>query len=477
MDGHECTEILFSQLERTNRLDSEFYKKKSLSIVKLLENISAKPLTNLIDVSDGNHMGISDKFTNKGIPYYRGQDIHNFFIENANPICIDEETFNISYMQRSHLKKGDVLLSIVGTIGEVALVSKNDKATCNCKLAILRPHDIKKSALIAIYLRTKYGFDQVDKFKRGAVQMGYLLEDMNQILMPEFSEKLEKAIARAIESIKTLTNLANRQYSYAENCLLNEIGIDMSTIANGGISVKSFSNSFGSTGRLDAEYYQPKYDKFETHVLHYKNGYTTPGNEFDLIKTKCARNLSEYSYVEISDINIGNGSADFNIVATEELPTNAKIMTKAGDILVSTVRPYRGAVSILDIDDLLVSGAFTVLRAKNNYPAQTLQVLFRTKLYKDWLLKFNVGTSYPVIKDEDVLNIPIPIFKDEIHSKMTKYVKSSQELLSCSKGLLECTKAAVEMAIEQDELTAIHWLNDKMIEFASPLHFLCKLKI
>ena len=88
MDGHEYTEILLSQLERTNRLDSEFYKKKSLQIIDLLTSISAKPLTNLVDVSDGNHMGISDKFIDEGIPYYRGQDIHNFFIEDATPICI-----------------------------------------------------------------------------------------------------------------------------------------------------------------------------------------------------------------------------------------------------------------------------------------------------------------------------------------------------------------------------------------------------
>lgn len=467
MDGHECSEILFSQLERTNRLDSEFYKKKSLSIVKLLEDISAKPLTNLIDVSDGNHMGIKDKFTDEGIPYYRGQDIHNFFIEDANPTYIDEETFNTSYMQRSHLKKGDVLLSIVGTIGEVSLVSKDNKATCNCKLAILRPHDIKKSALIAIYLRTKYGFDQVDKFKRGTVQMGYLLEDMNQILMPEFSENLEQIITKAIEGVKLLTALSNKQYADAEDCLLSEIGIDMSAIKNGGVAIKTFSESFANTGRLDAEYYQPKYDDFKNHVLEYKNGYTTPGDNFKLIKSKCSRELDSYPYVEIGDIDIGNGSVKYNIVSTQDLPANAKIMTQKGDLIISTVRPYRGAVAILETNDLLVSGAFTVLRATSFYPTQTLQVLFRTKLYKDWLLKFNVGTSYPVIKDEDVLNIPIPILKDEINNQIVEYVKNSQLIRSRSKELLDCTKTAVEMAIEQDESTAISWLNGKIAELVN----------
>jgi len=91
-------------------------------------------------------------------------------------------------------------------------------------------------------------------------------------------------------------------------------------------------------------------------------------------------------------------------VATEELPDNAKIMTQKGDLLVSTVRPNRGAVAILGNGDLLVSGAFTVLREDGDYPKEVLQVLLRTSMYRDWLLRFNVGTSYPVIKDEDVLN-------------------------------------------------------------------------
>ena len=79
-------------------------------------------LTTYVNVSDGNHMGISDHFTDEGVPYYRGQDAGAFFIENSNPICIDEKTFELPVMKRSHLKKGDVILSIVGTIGSLSLV-------------------------------------------------------------------------------------------------------------------------------------------------------------------------------------------------------------------------------------------------------------------------------------------------------------------------------------------------------------------
>ena len=129
-------------------------------------------------------------------------------------------------------------------------------------------------------------------------------------------------------------------------------------------------------------------------------------------------------------------------------------MAKAGDIVVSTVRPYRGAVSVLRENELLVSGAFTVLRQKGTYPPQTLQALFRTDLYKEWLLKYNVGTSYPVIKDDDVLDIPIPLFDDEDNQRIVENVEKASALFEKSKAILCSVKCAVEQAVEDNEAGA-----------------------
>jgi hypothetical protein len=136
MDRLEATEVKLSNLERTKRIDSEFFKKEYINIDFLLAQKQLISITKYVKVFDGNHMKISDNFSNTGIPYYRGQDIHNFFIEQSSPICIDIDTYNLPYMKRSHLRKGDVLLSIVGTIGNVSLVDSEKPTTCNCKLAI-----------------------------------------------------------------------------------------------------------------------------------------------------------------------------------------------------------------------------------------------------------------------------------------------------------------------------------------------------
>lgn len=139
-------------------------------------------------------------------------------------------------------------------------------------------------------------------------------------------------------------------------------------------------------------------------------------------------------------------------------------MTKKGDVLVSTVRPNRGAVSVLEEDGLLVSGAFAVLRESGKYPKEVLQVVLRTTMYKDWLLRFNVGTSYPVIKNEDVLNIPIPLLEESAKQNIVSRVKEAVVLRRQSQQLLKYAKITVETAIEQGEEAALAWLNQRMGE-------------
>lgn len=459
MDGLECKEVCKSELERTLRIDSEFYSKNYVEIYNMLSSLAHKPLTAYVDVSDGNHMGISEQFSDEGIPYYRGQDAGAFFIENSNPICIDEITFNRPVMKRSHLTKGDVLLSIVGTIGALSLVYSNKKATCSCKLAILRPKKNGIEAVIATFLKGKYGQAQIKRYTRGAVQKGLILEDMDQLLIPEFSDDFTKSIHESVQYSHTLQERAIAEYESAEHILRSKV--DVGVVVQTSISQKALSASFGSTGRLDAEYYQEKYQIYESAVRSSVHGYTCVRNAFLPVKEKCLRDLPFYHYVEIGDVNVETGIATFNVIDTEQLPDNAKIMTQKGDLLVSTVRPNRGAVAILESDDLLVSGAFTVLREAGDYPKEVLQVLLRTSMYRDWLLRFNVGTSYPVIKDEDVLNMPIPLLEDNVKQDVVNKVSESASLRRQSKQLLEYAKQAVEMAIEQGEDAALVWLKER----------------
>ena len=276
--------------------------------------------------------------------------------------------------------------------------------------------------------------------ERGAIQKGLNLDDLKSLDIPLFSDSLYKSAELCIKKSLDFIQRAKQCYADAEKRLEATI-IPTLSLSCSNTSIKSLKESFLHSGRLDAEYYQEKYQAYETTILSAKQGYTFVKNEFEPVKEKCTRNQESYNYVEIGDVDVGTGSVSFNAICTENLPDNAKILTRA--------------------DNLLVSGAFTVLRESGDYPEEVLQVLLRTSMYRDWLLRFNVGTSYPVIKDEDVLNMPIPILGDDIKQDVVAKVNESASLRRQSKQLLEYAKQAVEMAIEQGEDAALVWLKER----------------
>lgn len=465
MDGLDCSEILLSALERTARIDAEFYRKGNLEISDFLKKKVLQPFTASFSVSDGNHMSISDAFCDEGIPYYRGQDIYNVFIEEASPVCIDGDTYNHPHMKRSHLKCGDVLMSIVGAIvGNSSIVTSNADATCSCKLAIMRSmHKEILPEMLLIFIKTKYGQNQIQKFKRGAAQTGLLLEDFDQLSIPVFSFTFQQAIKDLVNDAHIAMAGSVTAYNDAERTLMKELTFNPAKVNSESVSRRLLSDSFHMSGRLDAEYYQPKYDDYHQVICSYSKGYSTVGKEFKMIKTKCDRTEDSYPYVEIGDVNINAGFATSNTIDTTELPDNAKILTQLGDVVVSTVRPNRGAVAILEEPDLLVSGAFTVLRETGSYRKEVLQVLLRTDLYRAWLLRYNVGTSYPVIKDDDVLNMPLPLFPDFIQQGIANLVNKAHDNRSKASFLIKLAVRAVETAIEKDETAAIDYIGKEQI--------------
>lgn len=463
MDGLECSEILKTDLEFSARIDAEYYQKKYLEYEEKVQNCRGCRMDEVSDFLIGPFGSAydTDKYVEHSeYRYIRGQDVKPFLVQDNSPKYMAKSDY--LRLQKYSLSAGDILISVVGTLGNACIVRENETpAIFSCKSTAVLVNNINRFYLIS-YLNSEYGQKLLLRKERGAIQKGLNLDDLRSLLIPRFSEslylKIESIIRASFDSIEASKKL----YNAAEKALVR--ALPDRVLANFGTqySVKKLSDSFASTGRLDAEYYQPKFDKYYTFICGSQHGFSTVENMFAPIREICDRTLKSYKYVEIGDINVGSGFATPNEVATADLPDNAKIMTKKGDIIVSTVRPNRGAVAILEEDSLLVSGAFTVLREHGTYKKEVLQVLLRTPLYRDWLLRYNVGTSYPVIKDSDVLNIPIPLFDDEIQNTVATKVQESFALRKQSEQLLECAKRVVELAIEQGEEAALHWVKSQM---------------
>ncbi|MEE1251385.1 MAG: restriction endonuclease subunit S [Lachnospiraceae bacterium] len=447
MEGLEISVVKLSEvLEDVDlRLESEYYNSEHI-VFNSVQGCDIESFSQYGTSEDLNEEG-------KGFPILRLNEFDSFFISKPSKYCdlISKETFELL-----KLKKNDVLICRTNGnpkyVGKAAIVPKNYEYAFASYVFRLRPKtDIINSATLVSFLNSKYGRIEIEKYSMVGNQANFSPAKFRQIAIPILSKELNNKIEEIVYKSFELLEESKSLYSQAEDLLLGELGLKDWRPKNTLHTTKKFSD-FAQSGRLDAEYYQPKYDEIEKAIKSYKGGYDIVSNLFNQNLDVCDYKKTEYNYIEIGDVNVGDGSVSFNKVETSELPDNAKRVLNKNDILISKVRPYRGAVAIIDFEqeDLIGSGAFTVLQEKSSYKKETLQILFRTAVYKDWLLKWNVGSSYPVIKDEDILNLPIPILPEQIQTKIASLIQQSFECKAQSKQLLEDAKRMVEAEIEKN---------------------------
>lgn len=465
LDGLEASEVNVTNLEYSSRFDAEYYRPSLLYYENIINSHSnSKKLSYCSDFligPFGSAFTVDNYTDDKTYRYIRGKDVKPLQLMDNDNVYMPTQDYH--RLIRYALKENDILVSVVGTVGNAALVTSKDlPAIFSCKSTVIRVNKDIKSTYLLAYLNCKFGQSLLLRKERGAIQKGLNLDDLKTLDIYIPTEKFQNEISRIFLISTDMLEMSKNIYNEAEELLLSELGLLDFVPNSDNIVVKSFSDSFSVSGRLDSEYYQPQYDDIEQMI--YSKLHTFINKEFLQITTSFDKTKDGYNYIEIGDVNVSDGIHSYNYVVTEELPANAKIKVANGDLIVSTVRPYRGAVSIINTEDtdLVVSGAFTVLRSKfeSNYSTQVLQVLLRTQIYKDLMLKYNVGSSYPVIKDENVMNLPIPLLSDKIQEQIDAKIKQSFALRKQSKQLLELAKRAVEVAIEDSEHSAMELINN-----------------
>ena len=456
MEGLEITIQNYNELEKIidYRIEAEYFDKRFLRIDKIFENQKYVTFFDIADYENGRAYSSDEFYEGEGgVKVSKIGDVTQKR-PNENWFSVSEKEF---IKQRgNYLVDSDILMTLTGDppdVGKVNLFISNElKSTWNQRVARIflkeNQNIFLNHKVLYIILSTHYCREQLERFAKGIRQRNLGTECIEQLKLPVLSDAIQLKTNSLVEnSIENLTK-SQTHYRQAEELLLETIGLKDFTPSQEKTNIKTLKKSFLSTGRLDAEYYQSKYEEIENKIKSQPHTFVV--DVFNLNENLIDYKSSKYNYIEIGDVNVGSGAYSYNLIETSELPANAKIQSKRGDLLISKVRPNRGAISIIqgEITDLVVSGAFTVLEEKADYKKETLFILLRTKQYREWMLKYNVGTSYPVIKDEDILNLPIPIINLPTQQQISALIQESFALRKESERLLSEAKEMVEREIE-----------------------------
>jgi len=114
--------------------------------------------------------------------------------------------------KRTYLEKGDVLLTIVGTIGRTAVIDNEKNITLQRSVAVIKPIEKIKSEYLVASLKTDSAKNQLNKRSKGVAQKGIYLNDLKKIfisvppitLQNEFSEIVKQIDKQKFEIEKSL---------------------------------------------------------------------------------------------------------------------------------------------------------------------------------------------------------------------------------------------------------------------------------
>lgn len=185
--------IAYSNLE--SRFDVGYYLSPNPTV---RWSYRLRPLSELAQNFRSGVSVASEHYKESGIPYVRIKDLSDGKILLNESVYVDSALADSN--KKAILQEGDILISKVGTIGKVSLVSRElEGAITNQHITIV---EVNKSVInpeyLLFYLQTSWAVLDLQKQSSGSAQQFIKLKDIKELAVPVPSLKEQQVIVRVI---------------------------------------------------------------------------------------------------------------------------------------------------------------------------------------------------------------------------------------------------------------------------------------
>ena len=286
---------------------------------------------------------------------------------------------------------GDLLFAKMKDTKKVLCITdKNDENIYSTGFYVLSPKETIRSKYLYWYLNSKKFNLQKDKLSVGATMKGLNNDGLKKIEINEVPNLQEQdKIADKIDKIQEA--IENRKKVLEDMDKLIRI----------------------------------KYDEFVKKYFLENREISTLIEKTSNIKMQD----TEINYIDISSINNKThritATTKFNL---KDAPSRARQILKKKDILFSGVRPNLKNVAMveMDIENLIGSTGFIVLRANKEILPEFLYIYLLSDKFTNKMVRKTVGASYPAISKNDVISEKIKYISIENQSKIVSWIKKME---------------------------------------------------
>jgi len=475
MDGLEAVSLKFSELENLITLGAEFYQKQYVEAVYTIK--TSKMELNYLDgcsllITDGDHS--ATQYQDEGIYYILSESIKEGYIDENIYRFISPDLHKS--LKRSQLRPRNVVITKTGVyFGRSAVIpDRFPVANTSAHVGKIEVDEDKiNSYYLSTFFNSNYGYLQLRRRGIKATRPEIKLIEFNDILVAQPSKNFQDRVEKIVRQSEKAREGAKKIYQQAEDLLLSELGLKDWQPTNDNIAIKSFSASFGMSDRLDAEYYQPKYDELESclnkfeklqikQIIKYpvSSGSTPKAGGDDYTDAE-----NGVPFIRAVDLKDGRVDPSNFIYIKQHIHKGVlkKTQLKKNDLLFSIAGTV-GRCAIFDYDfEANINQAISILRFDEKQVNKLcLTVFFNSEIGKIYLSKYARQGLQTNLNLAEVSNLEIPVLPLNIQKNISNQVQKSFSSKEQSKQLLEIAKTGVEKAIEENEERAIAWINQQL---------------
>jgi hypothetical protein len=439
-------------------MDAEFFQARYLDFYARLRPQPA--LASLINEPIVHPAEIKRGYVDQGFPFVLAQNVRPILLDFGDVASISPDAADM--LSQNRLQAGDVLLTRTGAnfgdccvyLGEPA----NAYASADC--LVIHPRAVAGEYL-AVYLNTRPGRALLRRGAYGSSQPHIAPPYLRTIPIVRLG-KIEDKVARLVREAHGQIRDAKTLYPKAERLLLESMGFERTNLRNP-LSYQTRLRHVQRVARLDAEYFQPVYERILSHVSRFKclplaevtrrisNGKTPAAEEYTA-EGPCVLKvdgLTNTGFIEECDAHVPTSWAVANpkgqvrkhdalMLCAAHHPS---YIGKTG-LLMRDLGPHARAVGeliIVRFNERIHPGFGCVYL---NLPA------IRTVVQR--LVRGNTAHLYP----DDLSLLPVPLLPEDLQQQIGGLLERAYSANQRSRGSVERAKRLVESAV--GEVTGLH---------------------
>ena len=380
-----------------------------------------------------------DTASDTRVPFLQGEDIDLTEISHEKLIFIEKE-ISAKY-PKTILKEGDLIFSVRGTIGKVAMVTRAfENSNISPNLIRLSLNTEVNSHYVEIVLKSKIGQSQIDRLISGGVQPTITKQDILSIEIPLPHPNVQSHLVETMQSIsaqkKQKEQEADTLLSSIDDYVLAELGIVMPAVEEKRCFVVHVNEIAGR--RVDSHYYQSKFRATDQIVGSVRFDVFDLGVLINDISSGITPKVDEDYYTDSSGIpflrvqNVTNQGIDLSDTKFIKKEVHKGILKRSQlkkDDLVFTITGRIGSVAVVpdnfegNINQHSVRFHLKQQIAKININPHYVAVFLNSELGRSLAIREVTGGTRPALDYKALKAIKIVLPPFEVQNEIVAGVK------------------------------------------------------